>query len=292
MKKIGVVTDSHCGILPEEAERLGVIVLPAMFHIDSEQYYEGVTLSRSDFFKQQLSGAKIFTSQPSIAEVMDVWDKALQKFESIIYIPISSGLSGSCNTAMMLAREAQYEKRVFVVDNGRVSVPQYCTILDALELIEKGLPPQKIKEVLEKYKAEEVIYVAIDDITHLKNGGRISSTAALAASVLNIKPIVKFDIGTIDAYKKCRGMSRAKRDMFAAVKDDLENRFHDWYEKGDFYLMTATAVEQNENEVFVKEVEEAFPGIKVYSGLLPLATCAHIGYGGLGIGISCKPRLE
>lgn len=291
MKKIGIVTDSHSSISLEEAETRGIYVLQAPFQVDGQICHEGVDLTRAVFFQKQISGSEIFTSQPSLQELMDVWDKALLVYEKILYIPISSGLSGCCNTAILLSKEDKYKGRVFVVDNGRVSVPQYCTILDALDLIEKGLSPEEIKAVLEEYRADEVIYVAIDDITYLKKGGRISSGSAAIASVLNIKPIMKFDVGTIDVYKKCRGMSRAKHEMFMAIRYDLETRFRPWYERGDFYLMTATAVEEADNEAFVKEVQQAFPGIKVYSGLLALATCAHIGYGGLGIGISCKPRF-
>ncbi len=291
MSRIGIATDSHSSITKEQAESLGVFVLPAPFNMDGELFHEGVTLSREDFFKKQLAGAEISTSQPSIPELTELWDKALTTCDELLYIPISSGLSGSYNTAAMLSSEEKYEGRVHVVDNGRVSVPQYCTILDAVDLIKKGLSASEIKEALEKFRAEEVIYVAIDDIKHLKKGGRISSTAAIAASILKIKPIMKFDVGTIDLYKKTRGMNQAKREMFDAIKRDLETRFKSWYEKGEFYLMTATAVSEEEDAAFVKEVQEAFPGIPVLSGLLALATCAHIGYGGLGIGVSCKPTV-
>lgn len=201
---------------------------------------------------------------------MEIWDEALLVYEKILYIPISSGLSGSCSTAALLSYEESYKGKVYVVDNGRVSVPQFCTILDAFDLIERGRTPEEIKETLEEYRADEVIYVAIDDIAHLKKGGRISPTAAVAASILNIKPIMKFDVGTIDVYKKCRGMNWTKKEMFEAIRHDLETKFRSWYERGDYYLMTATAVEKEDNESFVKEVQQAFPGVKVHSGLLDI----------------------
>lgn len=292
MSKIGVVTDSHSGITPEEAGERGIFVVPAPFYIDGKLYHEGIDLNRSDFFRMQLAGADIKTSQPSVTELMGIWDAALKDHEAILYIPISSGLSGSWNTAQLLSQEEKYDGRVYVVDNGRVSVPQYCTILDALNLINAGLSPFEIKLILEKNKANEVIYVAIDDISHLKKGGRISSASAIAASLLKIKPVVQFDVGTIDIYKNCRGMNKAKKEMFSALKNDLGTRFSSWYEKGDFYLMTATAVEEDEDQAFIREVKEYFPGIKIYSGLLALATCGHIGYGGLGVGVSCMPRVE
>lgn len=290
MKRIGITTDSHSSITPEMAEKLGVMVLPAPFSINGKLYYEGVDLTREEFFKLQLEGADIITSQPSPGEVMDFWDQALTKYEKIIYIPISSGLSGSYNTANMLSQDEKYEGKVYVVDNGRVSTPLHCTVLDALKMAEEGLDACEIKEILEKFAADEVIYVAIDNIEHLKKGGRISSGAAMLASVLNIKPVMKFDVGAIDVYQKCRGMKKAKQTLFSAVRNDLETRFKDWYEKGDFYLMTATALSEEDNLVFIEEVKKEFPGIPVLSDELALGTCCHIGFGGVGIGISCKPR--
>ncbi|MDO4489448.1 MAG: DegV family protein [Lachnospiraceae bacterium] len=290
MKKIGITTDSHSSITPELAKELGVLVLPAPFSINDQLYHEGVDLTRQEFFKLQLEGADIVTSQPSPGEVMDFWDQALTEYEQIIYIPISSGLSGSYGTAALLAQDEKYEDKVFVVDNGRVSTPLHCTVLDALKMVEDGLDAAAIKATLEKFAAQEVIYVAIDNIEHLKKGGRISPGAALVASVLNIKPVMMFDTGSIDVFQKCRGMKKAKKAMFDAVRKDLETRFKDWYEKGDFYLMTATAVSEEDDRAFVEEVKKEFPGIPVLSDELALGTCCHIGYGGLGIGISCKPR--
>lgn len=290
MKKIGITTDSHSSITPELAEKLGVKVLAASFTINGQEYHEGVDLSREKFFELQTSGADIFTSQPSPGEVMEFWDKALEEFEQIIYIPISSGLSSSYNTAVLLAQEDKYEGKVFVVNNGRVSTPQHSTVLDAIKMVEDGLDAQTIKDTLEKFAEQEVIYVAIDNIEYLKKGGRISSGAALVASVLQIKPVMVFGTGKIDLFEKCRGMKKAKRAMFDAVHKDLETRFKDWYEKGDFYLMTATAVSKEDDLAFIEEVKQEFPGIEVLSDELSLGTCCHIGYGGLGIGISCKPR--
>lgn len=290
MSKIGIVTDSHSSITQEMAKQLGVMVLPMPFMINGENYLEGVNLSREEFFRMQRSGADIATSQPSPAAVMEIWDKALEEYDEIIYIPISSGLSGSCSTAQMLAQDEPYEGKVYVVDNGRVSTPLHCTILDALEMVQKGLPAARIKELLEQYRADQVVYVAIDNIEYLKKGGRVSAAAAAIATVLNIKPVVTFDVGSIDVFKKARGMARAKKEIFTAVHHDLETRFKDWYEKGDFYLMTATAVDEEADRLFAEEVQKEFPGIPVLSDYLSLGTSCHIGYGGLGVAISCKPR--
>ena len=170
MRAIGVVTDSHSGIGRKEAEELGIYVLPMPFYIDGQCYYENITLSREEFFEKLDSGADISTSQPSPADVMGLWDRALKEYEKILYIPISSGLSGSCATAAALAREEPYEGRVLVVDNGRVSTPLHRSVLDCLELIGEGYPAETIREILEEARDKMVIYVGVDTLEHLKRG--------------------------------------------------------------------------------------------------------------------------
>lgn len=258
------------------------------FTINGETYYEGVDLTREKFFELQEQGADISTSQPSPAEVMDIWDKGLAQADEIVYIPLSSGLSGSCQTAQMLAQDEPYAGKVFVVDNGRVSTPLFCTVLDALDMIKDGMKAEDIKNRLEKYRAEEVIYVVVPNLDALKKGGRISPTAAFFASTLNIKPIVKFDVGPIDVYKKSRGMVKAKKELFEAIKNDLNNRFKDWYESGNYYLMTATALNDEDDKEFIEEVKAEFPGLEILSGKLSLGVCGHLGYGSIGMGISSK----
>ena len=202
MKSIGVVTDSHSSITQAEAQKLGIYVLPMPFYIDGQVYYEDITLSREEFFEKLDSGADISTSQPSPAEVMQLWDRALKEFEQILYIPISSGLSGSCATAAALAQDDPYEGRVFVVDNGRVSAPLHRSVLDCLELISEGYPASEIKNMLEQSKDQMSIYIGVDTLEHLKKGGRITPAAALLGSVLNIKPILKLNVGLLDSFKK------------------------------------------------------------------------------------------
>ena len=161
MKKIGIVTDSHSSISQEEAKKLGIFVLPMPFYIDGECYYESVTLSRELFFEKLTSGADISTSQPSPTAVMEIWDKALEEYEKILYMPISSGLSSSYNTAMMLAQEEKYEGRVLVVDDGQVAAPLHQMILDTLDMIEKGYEAEHIRELLEKAGDRMMIYIAL-----------------------------------------------------------------------------------------------------------------------------------
>ena len=221
MKPIGVVTDSHSGISPEEAEQLGVKVLPMPFYVDNRCCYEGVTFTREEFLEKLKNGAKVSTSQPSPLEVMKFWDEALTEFEQIIYIPISSGLSGSCSTASMLASDEKYENKVFVVDNGRVAAPLRRSVLDALELIEKGYVAPWIKKMLESSRSDMVIYVGVETLENLKRGGRISAASAALGTVLNIKPVLKFDVSTLDVYQKCRGFNKARKVMIEAMKNDL-----------------------------------------------------------------------
>lgn len=225
MKPIGVVTDSHSGISPEEAEQLGVKVLPMPFYVDNRCCYEGVTFTREEFLEKLRNGAKVSTSQPSPLEVMKLWDEALTEFEQIIYIPISSGLSGSCSTASMLASDEKYENKVFVVDNGRVSAPLRRSVLDALELIEKGYVAPWIKKMLESSRSDMVIYVGVETLENLKRGGRISAASAALGTVLNIKPVLKFDVSTLDVYQKCRGFNKARKVMIEAMKNDLNTKF-------------------------------------------------------------------
>ncbi len=292
MKKIGIVTDSHSSITQKQAGELGITVLPMPFYINGACYYEDVSLTREEFFRQLSSGADITTSQPSPAEVMDCWNNALMQYEQILYIPISSGLSGSCATALALSQEDAYLNRVFVVDNGRVSTPLACTVLDALELIEKGLTAPEIKSLLEKYRDKMVIYIGVDTLEHLKKGGRITPAAAAIGSVLNIKPVLKFDVGTLEPYKKCRGFQKAKKTMLEAMQNDLSTRFRSWYESGDLYLLAASSASEEATQDWIAEIKAFFPDMEVLAGDLSLGVSAHIGYGGLGIGCSCKPRIN
>jgi DegV family protein with EDD domain len=288
-KPIGIVTDSHSSITQAEAAKLGIKVLPMPFYIDEVCYYEDITLSREAFFEKLRSGVKVTSSQPSPEAVMEIWDEALKEYEEILYLPISSGLSGSCQTAQMLAQEDAYEGKVHVVDNGRVSTPLHRSILDALELIDEGYSAAQVKEILEKYRDKMVIYVAIDDLQYLQRGGRINAASAMVASVLNIKPVVKFDIGKLDVYHKCRGMMKARHTVIEALKHDRDTIFKEWADRGELYLMTATSTSPEETKAWIQEIEEAFPGIPVMSDDLSLGVSCHIGPGGLGAAWSCRP---
>lgn len=289
MNKIGIITDSHSGLDQKRAEELGVLVLPMPFYINGECYYENVTLSREVFFEKLAEGAEVSTSQPSPEEVKALWKTALQQYDEILYMPISSGLSGSCMTAAALANAPEFENKVFVVDNGRVSTPLVRSIMDAKELIQEGYSASEIKEILEKSKNEMVIYIALETLEYLKRGGRISSVTATLGTLLNVKPVLKLETGILESFQKCRGLKKARKLMIETMKKDLETRFHDRLERGEISLLAASSASPDVTAEWVKEIEEAFPGMSVLSGDLSLGICCHTGPGGLGIGCSCRP---
>lgn len=289
MKKIGVVTDSHSSITQKMAGELGIRVLPMPFYIDGECFYEDVTLSREAFFERLHGGADVSTSQPSPVEVIKIWDEALAEYEQILYMPLSSGLSGSCMTAAAMALDEKYEDKVFVVDHGRISTPLHRSVLDAMELIEEGFSVQQIKEIIEASRDKMSIYIGVDTLEYLKKGGRVTPAVAAVGSVLHIKPILQLDVDKLDSYKKCRGFVKAKHIMIDALKTDLETRFKKWYDKGEICLMAASSSNEDETEKWVHEIQEAFPGHKVLCDNLSLGVCCHTGAGALGIGCSCRP---
>lgn len=286
---IGIATDSHSSITPETAAELGVAVLPMPFTIDGKSYLEELTLTREEFYAHQRRGAHIATSQPAVGDVMELWDEQLQEYEELVYIPISSGLSGACQTATALAEEKPYQGRVHVVDNGRVATPLHVTVLDALRLREEGVSAREIKRKLEKVREEMCIYVAVETLEHLKRGGRISAATALVGTLLHIKPILYFTTGTLTSYKKARGMGKAQEAMIEAVRHDLETRFTEAVRQGKVTLLTASSASREATEKWIGRVREAFPHLPMLNDYLSLGVSCHIGEGGLGIGLSVSP---
>lgn len=289
MSKIGIATDSHSGISPALAEEMGIRVLPMPFYVEEECFYEEVSITRAAFFEQLNADKKVSTSQPSPDVVMEFWREGLKVYDEIVYIPMSSGLSGSCGTAMMLAQDDEFEGKVFVVDNGRVSTPLVRSIMDAQEMVEEGLSAEKIKEVLEAEKEKMSIYIAVETLEFLKKGGRISATTAALGTALNIKPILKLGTEVLETYKKSRGMKKAKKEMLDAIREDLEVTFKEYHDRGDAYLLIATSADEETTNAWVEEVKDAFPGMDVLAGNLSLGICCHTGEGALGVGVSCKP---
>ena len=290
MKSIGVMTDSHSGILPEAAEKLGVKVLPMPFYFEEECFYEEVSITRDEFFARMNSGQKVSTSQPSPEAVMEFWKEGLQEYEELVYIPMSSGLSGSYNTAKMLSMEDEFQDKVFVVDSGRIATPLHRMVLDALELVKEGYHAEEILKILESSRGKMAIFIAVETLEYLKKGGRITPATAALGSMLNVKPILKLDVGVLETYRKCRGMKKARREMLEAMKNELETTFAEAYAKGEVYLLAASSADEATTKEWVEEIRSYFPGMEVQCEKLSLGISCHIGEGGLGIGCSCKPQ--
>ncbi len=289
MRTTGIVTDSHSGISQEEAKQLGIEVLPMPFYMNGDCFYEGINITREAFLERLGRLEDISTSQPSPDSVMKLWDKALLEYQDILYIPISSGLSGSCQTAMMLAQEEKYEGKVFVVDNGSVSTPLHQSILDALKLLEQGCGAAEVKKRMEAVKTRAGIYIAVDDLKYLKHGGRISAGVALVGGLLNVKPVLHFDIGILELHKNCRGLKKAKQTMIEDVKKVIAESYQQEYDEDRIHIVAASSAGKEETEEWVKEIEAAFPGRKILCDDLSFGVTCHIGPGGLGIGYCCKP---
>lgn len=289
-KKIGIVTDSHSGISQADAQQMGILVLPMPFYCDEECFYEGVSINRDEFFEKLEAGQKVSTSQPSPEEVMNIWREALQQFDQILYMPLTSGLSGAYNTACVLAREDEFSGKVLVVDHGRISTPLRRTIMDALEMIEDGLSGEQIKKIVEKQRDKMSIYIAVETLEYLKRGGRITGTAAAIGTVLHIKPILRVTTGLIDSFKKTRGMKKARKEMLEAIANDMQTVFREEYENGQIHLLMASSADEATTQGWLEEIQAYFPDMEVMSDNLSMGISCHTGPGGLGVGISCVPQ--
>lgn len=291
-KKCVIITDSHGGISQEEAGKVGVKVLPMPFYFGDECYYEGVSITREEFFKRLSEGEKVSTSQPSPDAVMNIWREGLAEADEVLYMPLSSGLSGSCNTAKMLSEEKEFCGKVYVVDNGRIATPMHRSILDALELIEEGYSASEIKQILETSKNKMNIYIAVETLEHLKNGGRVTPAAAAIGNLLNIKPILNLNLGVLDSYKKCRGMKKARKEMLEAMKKEIFVNNKSAYEEGELYLMAASSADEETTKEWLDEIQECFPDLEILCDDLSLGIACHTGEGALGIAYSCKPDRD
>lgn len=286
MSKIAIITDSNAGITQEEASQLGIYVVPMPFTIDNIDYYEGINLTQDEFYEKLEEDVEIMTSQPSPDSVMNVWEKALETHDEIVYIPMSSGLSGSCQTAYMLAMD--YEEKVFVVDNQRISVTLRQSILDALALSEAGKSGDEIKEILENDKFNSSIYIMLDTLKYLKKGGRITPAAAALGELLKLKPVLQIQGEKLDAFAKARTSSQGKSIMISAIKEDAVSRF-----KGlDPENVTICVAYSNGTEYisFLEELKEEFPAFKIEATPLSLSVSCHIGPGALAL--TCTRKLK
>ena len=285
MGNVAIVTDSNSGISQAEGKELGIYVIPMPFLVDGKLYFEDVDMNKEQFYHFLENDADLSTSQPSPGDVMDLWDKLLKEYDEIVHIPMSSGLSASCSTAMGLARD--YDGKVQVVDNQRISVTMQQSVMDAKHLVAAGKSAAQIKEILEKEALESSIYLMVDTLKYLKKGGRITPAAALLGSALNLKPILQIQGDKLDAYKKVRGVKAAKKNMLEAMKKDVEGRFSDYVTKGQLKLHVAYTTDEETARQWKEEVQSVFPDIAI-SRIDPLSfsvTC-HTGPGVLAIAAS------
>ena len=276
---IAIVTDTNSGMTLEQAKNLGVTIIPMPFYINGELYFEGVNLDADGFYKHLEDNSEVNTSQPAPGDVMKIWDELLKEKEEIIYIPMSSSLSGSCQTAEVLSQD--YDNKVHVVNNRRISVTQLQSVKDAVNLAKKGMSGEEIKKILEDRQYQSSIYVTPDDLDYLKKGGRITPAVASVAKVLNIKPVLEIQGKKLDVFKKVRGMKQARRIMKQAIRKDLEDRFSD-IDTMKIYAAYTSNIELG--KLWKSELEEEFPGYEIELYPLSLSVSCHIGPESLGIG--------
>lgn len=286
MKKVAVITDSNSGITQGQAKELGIHVVPMPFFVNEETYLEDISMKQEEFYEYLAKGADVTTSQPSPDTLTTLWNEVLEEYDEIVYIPMSSGLSSSCGTAIMLSYEEEYEGKVFVVDNQRISVTQRRSVLDAMELVEKGYDGAQIRDILLREKFESSIYIMVDTLSYLKKGGRITPAAAAIGTVLRIKPVLQIQGEKLDAYAKVKTLKQAKTTMIKAIRRDFEERFHD--PNGEkFYMQIAYTADDTEAKVFKEELEQEFPGHTIdIVDPLSLSVSCHIGPGALAVAIT------
>ena len=284
--KIAVVTDSSSGIKQSEAIE-NLFVLPMPFIIDGEDFYEDINLSQNEFYNKLTSDVRISTSQPSFGEVSELWDKVLKEYDQLLYIPLSSGLSESCNSSIRYSQEEAYNGKVFIVNNQRVSVTQKASVYEALNLINLGKTAQEIKDHLEQTKLDSSIYITVPSLKYLKKGGRVTPAAAALGSLLSIKPVLQIQGQKLDTYAKVMNMTQAKSRMIGAVKKVIMDRFSDLVNTGKLSINIAHTQNEEMALKFKEEIESSIPNIKVkYIDPLPLVIACHIGPGCLAITVN------
>ncbi len=278
MSKIAIMTDSNSGITQEEGKKLGIYVLPMPFLMGEETFFEDVNLTQSEFYEKLKGGCNISTSQPSPESVLTMFDTLLQEYDEVVHIPMSSGLSGSCETAHMLSLD--YEGKVQVVNNQRISVTLRQSVLEAKELVLQGKEAKEIKEILEQDKFNSSIYIMLDTLEYLKKGGRITPAAAALGTILKLKPVLTIQGEKLDAFAKARTSSQGKKLMINALKNDIEQRFGGMKQ---VRIQMAYTYDEEAASLWKEELEQEFPGVEITSNPLSLSVACHIGPGALAV---------
>ena len=282
MEKIGIITDTNSGMTVQEARDCGVALMPMPFTVNGREYVENVNMGYEEFFERLAGGASVATSQPSPEEVTACWEKALETCDRLIYIPMSSALSSSCQSAALFAED--YGGRVIVVDNHRISITQKQSVYDAVRWRDAGLDADQIARNLMDTAMDASIYLTVDDLKYLKRGGRITPSVAAVAMVLNIKPVLQIQGGKLDTYRKVRGLHAAQHTMVEAVRRDLETRFADT----PVLLRTAYTGDADVGRVWNTQVQQQFPQFHVTGDPLPISIACHVGPGVLAMGLMRK----
>lgn len=285
------MTDSNSGITEQEAQELGIFLLPMPVIIEDEIHYEGQDLTQESFYQSLTSGKNITTSQPSPGDVIAMWEKILQEgYDQVVHIPMSSGLSNSCETAISLSDE--YEGKVCVVDNHRISVPMRESVLDAVEMAKEGKTAEEIRKKLEDTAYDASIYIAVDTLEFLKKGGRVTPAGAALGAVLSIKPILTIQGDKLDAFAKVRGMKKCRHKMIEAIREEMNTRFAD-VERSRLVIGTAGAgLSREEEEQWKNKVADAFPQMAVYYNPLSVSIGCHLGPGAMGIAVCVNNRKD
>ncbi len=287
-KKVAILTDSNSGITQEQGKALGIPVLPMPFYINDELFYEDITLSQEEFYRHLEADAEIHTSMPVVGDVLDCWDRLLKENDEIVYIPMSSGLSSSCATAVSLADD--YDGRVQVVNNQRISVTQRQSVLDAMALAQQGWDAARIREYLERTKFDSSIYIYLPSLKYLKKGGRVTGAAAALGTLLRIKPVLQIQGEKLDAFAKCRTVKMSKMTMLKAIEDDIRDRFHAAGDTDSIWISGAYSGGRDEEvEEWLSEIREAYPGKNIVMQPLSLSISCHIGPGALAV--TCTKKL-
>ncbi|GFH94893.1 protein DegV [Lachnospiraceae bacterium] len=288
MSKVAIITDSNSGITQAQGKEMGIFVLPMPFFINEETFYEDISLTQEQFYEKLRGGAEIHTSQPSPESVMQLWDEVLKDYDEIVHIPMSSGLSGSCQSAVMLAQD--YAGKVQVVNNQRISVTQRQSALDAKLLASKGMNALEIKNFLEEDKFNSSIYIMLDTLYYLKKGGRITPAAAALGTLLKLKPVLQIQGEKLDAFAKARTTNQGKSIMINAIKKDIENRFGGMTEDKHIWLQIAHTANEEAARAYRDEILEQFPGYDIHIDPLSLSVACHIGPGALAF--ACCRKVE
>ena len=288
MSKVCIITDSNSGITQSESKELGIVVIPMPFYINEVQHFEDIDMTQEEFYEALMDEkTEVSTSQPSPDTIMQTWRENLEEYDEIVHIPMSSGISSSCATAMMLAQEEEFEGKVFVVDNQRISVTQRRSVQQAKELAERGYSAKEIHDILFRDKFQSSIYIMVNTLKYLRKGGRLTPAVAAIGTVLRIKPVLQIQGEKLDSYAKVKTLKQAKTTMLKAIRSDFEKRFSD----EEMEIDIAYTYDKAEADKFKEEILREYPNAKVYMDPLSLSVSCHIGPGALAIAASKKLEI-